>query len=119
MSVHDLYPAIKPYATGLLDTGDGHYALAFARIETHYFVHGCWLEPGQLLRAAALLANIPGTIVHGRDDMPCPAHYAWALHKALPQMDFHQIEGAGHAYNEPGILNRLIEATNRYAGNGG
>jgi proline iminopeptidase len=95
---------------------DGHYALAFARIETHYFVNACWLEPGQLLRNAGRLAGIPGTIVHGRYDMPCPAHYAWALHKALPHMDFHLVEGAGHAYSEPGILNRLIEATDRYAG---
>ncbi len=94
---------------------DGHFALAFARIETHYFVHGCWLEPDQLLRDAPRLADIPGTIVHGRYDMPCPAHYAWALHKALPQMDFHLVEGAGHAYSEPGILSRLIEATDRYA----
>lgn len=94
---------------------DGHFALAFARIETHYFVHGCWLEPDQLLRDAPRLAVIPGTIVHGRYDMPCPAHYAWALHKALPQMDFHLVEGAGHAFSEPGILSRLIEATDRYA----
>lgn len=94
---------------------DGHFALAFARIETHYFVHGCWLEPDHLLRDAPRLADIPGTILHGRYDMPCPAHYAWALHQALPQMDFHLVEGAGHAYSEPGILSRLIEATDRYA----
>ena len=54
--------------------------------------------------------------MHGRYDMPCPAHYAWALHKALPHMDFHLIEGAGHAYSEPGILDQLIAATDRYAG---
>ncbi len=95
---------------------DGHYALAFARIETHYFVNACWLEPEQLLNNAHRLSGIPGTIVHGRYDMPCPAHHAWALHKALPHMDFHLIEGAGHAYSEPGILDRLIEATDRYAG---
>ena len=95
---------------------DGHFALAFARIETHYFVNACWLEPEQLLRNAPRLAGIPGTIVHGRYDMPCPAHYAWDLHKALPHMDFHLVEGSGHAYSEPGILDRLIEATDRYAG---
>ncbi|MFN3819735.1 prolyl aminopeptidase [Blastomonas sp.] len=95
---------------------DGQFALAFARIETHYFVNACWLEPEQLLRNASRLTDIPGTIVHGRYDMPCPAHYAWALHKALPHMDFHLVEGAGHAYSEPGILDRLIEATDRYAG---
>jgi len=95
---------------------DGHFALAFARIETHYFVNGCWLEPGQLLRDAGRLRSIPGTIVHGRYDMPCPARYAYALHKAWPEADFHLIEGAGHAYSEPGILDQLVRATDRYAG---
>ncbi|MDH4992951.1 prolyl aminopeptidase [Aquamicrobium lusatiense] len=92
------------------------YAVAFARIENHYFVHAGWLEEGQLLRDAGKLKDIPGTIVHGRYDMPCPAHYAWALHKAWPKADFHLIEGAGHAYSEPGILDRLIRATDAYAG---
>ena len=40
--------------------------------------------------------------------MPCPARYAWALHKAWPEADFHLIEGAGHAYSEPGILDRSL-----------
>ncbi|SDD29442.1 prolyl aminopeptidase Serine peptidase. MEROPS family S33 [Sphingomonas sp. YR710] len=95
--------------------GDDHFALAFARIENHYFVHDCWLEPEQLLRNAGRLRGIPGTIVHGRYDMPCPARYAWALHKAWPDADFHLIEGAGHAYSEPGILDQLIRATDRFA----
>jgi proline iminopeptidase len=95
---------------------DGHFAIAFARLETHYFVHDCWLEPGQLLRDAGRLRAIPGTIVHGRYDMPCPARYAYALHQAWPEADLHLIEGAGHAWSEPGIRDRLIAATDRYAG---
>jgi proline iminopeptidase len=94
---------------------DGHFALAFARLETHYFMHACWLEPDQLLRDAGRLRGISGTIVHGRYDMPCPARYAYALHKAWPEADFHLVEGAGHAYSEPGILDRLIQATDRFA----
>lgn len=97
---------------------DPDYALAFARIENHYFTHAGWLEEGQLLRDAGKLADIPGTIVHGRYDMPCPMRYAWLLHKAWPKADFHIIEGAGHAYSEPGILDRLIRATDMYAGKG-
>jgi proline iminopeptidase len=98
---------------------EGHFALAFARIEAHYFVNDCWLEPDQLLRDAHRLRTIPGTIIHGRYDMPCPARYAWALHKAWPEADFHLIEGAGHAFSEPGILDQLIRATDRYAGKSG
>lgn len=99
--------------------GDDHFAIAFARIENHYFFHDCWLEPDQLLRDAGRLRGIPGVIVHGRYDMPCPLHYAWALHKAWPEADFLLIEGAGHAYSEPGIMDQLIRATDRFAGRRG
>jgi len=95
---------------------DDDFALAFSRIENHYFVHAGWLEEGQLLRDAWKLKDIPGTIVHGRYDMPCPAKYAWQLHKAWPKADFHLIEGAGHAFSEPGILDRLIRATDGFGG---
>ncbi|MDP9603244.1 UNVERIFIED_ORG: proline iminopeptidase [Variovorax paradoxus] len=94
---------------------EDHFALAFARLENHYFVHNAWLEEGQLLRDAHRLHGIPGVIVHGRYDMPCPARYAWALHKAWPEAEFHLIEGAGHAYSEPGILDRLLRATEGFA----
>jgi proline iminopeptidase len=95
---------------------DADFALAFARIENHFFIHAGWLDEGQLIRDAHKLQDIPGTIVHGRYDMPCPAKYAWALHKAWDKAEFYLIEGAGHAYSEPGILDRLIRATDKYAG---
>lgn len=96
--------------------GEDDYADAFARIETHFFVNAGWLEEGQLLRDAHRLDGIPGVIVHGRYDMPCPAKNAWALHKAWPGSELFLIEGAGHAYSEPGILDRLIRATDTFAG---
>jgi proline iminopeptidase len=97
---------------------DAEFAVAFARIENHYFAHDCWLEEGQLLRDAGRLRGILGTIIHGRYDMPCPARYAYQLHKAWPEAEYHMIEGAGHAYSEPGILDQLIRATDRFAGKG-
>jgi proline iminopeptidase, Neisseria-type subfamily len=98
------------------DFAEDRYAIAFARIENHFFVNAGWLEEGQLLRDAHKLRGIPGTIVHGRYDMPCPLKYAWQLHKAWPEADFHIVEGAGHAVSEPGITDRLIRATDRFAG---
>jgi proline iminopeptidase len=95
---------------------EDQFALAFARIENHFFVHKGWLEEGQLLRDAHKLADIDGVIVHGRYDMPCPARIAWQLHKAWPRAGFRLIEGAGHAFSEPGILDQLIRATDRFAG---
>lgn len=95
--------------------GDGEYALAFARIENHYFVHHAWLEEGQLIRNAHRLAGIPGVIVQGRYDMACPAQTAWDLHRAWPQAEFHMVEGAGHAFSEPGIQKLLVRATDHFA----
>ena len=30
------------------------------------------------------------------------------LHQAWPEAEFHLVEGAGHAWSEPGILDQLI-----------
>ncbi|MEO1969357.1 MAG: prolyl aminopeptidase [Sphingomonadaceae bacterium] len=94
---------------------EDEFALAFARIENHYFAHRGWMDDGQLIRDAGKLKDIPGVIVQGRYDMACPAETAWALHRAWPQARFEMIEGAGHAYNEPGILDALIRATDEFA----
>ncbi len=95
--------------------GGDDYALAFARIENHYFVHGGFMEDGQLLRDAHRLKGIPGVIVQGRYDVCTPARTAWDLHRAWPEAAFHMIPDAGHAYSEPGILKALVAATDRFA----
>lgn len=93
------------------------YALAFARIECHYFVHGGFLESdGQLLRDASKLADIPGVIVHGRYDMCTPFKNAWDLHKAWPRSELRLVPDAGHAMTEPGIVHELVSATRRLGG---
>jgi proline iminopeptidase len=96
--------------------GEEHYAIAFARIENHYFMNAGWLEEGQLLRDATRLKGIPGVIIHGRYDMPCPVKYAFQLSKVWADAEFHIVEGAGHAVSEPGITDQLIRATDKFAG---
>ena len=98
--------------------GEDAYALAFARIENHYFTHDGWLDEGQLLRDAPKLKGIPGVIVQGRYDVATPARTAWELHRAWPEAEFHLVEGAGHAFSEPGILELLLDATDRLAAAG-
>lgn len=91
------------------------FAVAFARIENHYFQNNGWFEPNQLIRDAGMLKDVPGVIVQGRYDMCTPAFTAWDLHQAWPEAEFTLIPDAGHAFDEPGILNALIEATDRFA----
>ncbi len=107
---------LLPEASTSAPFGQDEFAHAFARIETTSSSMPAGWKRDSFLRDAHKLAGIPGLIVHGRYDMPCPAKYAWALHKAWPDAEFYLIEGAGHAYSEPGILDRLIYATDRFAG---
>jgi proline iminopeptidase len=95
---------------------DARFALAFSRIENHYFVNNGFLEHRQLLNNAGQLRGIPGAIVQGRYDVCTPAKTAWELHRAWPEAEFHLVDDAGHAYSEPGILDRLIRATDSFAG---
>jgi proline iminopeptidase len=94
---------------------DPHYATAFARIENHYFVNEGFFEEGQLIRDASRLKDIPGVIVQGRYDACTPPVTAWDLHRAWPEAELVMVPDAGHAYDEPGILTALIEATDRFA----
>lgn len=102
-------------ATLIAEFSEPAYALAFARIENHYFVNAGWLEDGQLLANAGALEGIPGVIVQGRYDMCTPAVTAWDLHRAWPGSELVMVPDAGHAYNEPGILSALLDATDRYS----
>ena len=96
------------------NAGD-EFALAFARIECHYFVIGGFFrEPDQLLRDVERIRHVPAVIVQGRYDVVCPPQTAWALHRAWPEADFRMVPDAGHAALEPGILHELITATDRF-----
>ena len=95
--------------------GEARMALSLARIECHYFVNHCFMEPNQLLRDAGRLSGIPGVIVHGRYDVVCPLDNAWALHQAWPDSEIRIVTPAGHAASEPGIVDALITATQSFA----
>ncbi|MFC7329987.1 prolyl aminopeptidase [Marinactinospora rubrisoli] len=107
--------SLRPNERMRSDFAEPAYALAFARIENHFFVHGGFLSPGQLIENAGKLRSIPGVIVQGRYDVCTPPKTAFDLHRAWPEAEFHLVDDAGHAYNEPGILHHLIEATDRFA----
>jgi proline iminopeptidase len=98
------------------DAGDPHFALAFARIECHYFMNGGFFEePNQLLRDISKIAHLPCVIVQGRYDVVCPVRTAWALKEAWPAAELRIIADAGHSAFEPGIRSALLEATDAFA----
>ncbi len=94
---------------------EAHKALSLARIEAHYFMNDCFLEPDQLLRDAHRLEGIPGFIVHGRYDVVTTLDNAWQLHRVWPGSELRVVGAAGHAASEPGIIDALVTAARTLA----
>lgn len=115
---------------------EDEFALAFARIENHYFVNGGFFPSDQfLLENVYRIRQIPCVIVQGRCvppphshpflplaltrarcpnsyDVVCPMRSAWDLHRAWPEAEL-KVVTAGHAASEPGILSELVKATDK------
>ena len=90
---------------------DGGRAHARCLIATHYFRNQCFLEPGQLLKNASVLKDIPGIIVHARFDCVSPLGNAHQLRKAWPTSQLYIVREAGHSATEPAMIDALIRAT--------
>lgn len=93
------------------------YALQFARIECHYFIHNAFFKTDNwLLENINKIKHIPCHIIQGRYDVVCPARSAWDLHRAWPEATLKIIPDAGHAAGEQGIKSALIDSTNYFRG---
>lgn len=92
-----------------------HRALSLARIECHYFLNQIFLPENALLDQSQRLAQIPGTIVHGRYDIVCPVDQAFSLQKRWPRAKLHVVANAGHAASERGIIHHLVHAADAVA----
>ena len=103
-----------PPKTGLASRyRDADFALAFARLVTHYVRNDLFLEDEVLLRNAGLLAGIPGILINGRFDLQAPLGNAWALHEVWPRSELVVVDDAGHAADA--IEGELRAASERFA----
>ena len=92
------------------------FALRFARIECHYFIHKGFFSSDQwIIENIDQIRTIPTIIVQGRYDVVCPTMSAWELHKAWPEAKLNIIPDAGHSSREPGIAKALVHATDLFA----
>jgi proline iminopeptidase len=107
--------SLMPDEKRVAEFGQDHFAIAFARIECHYFINkGFFRQDGQLLADAHRLKGIPGCIIQGRYDVVTPAMTAWELHKAWPEAEFVMVPDAGHTGSEPGIADAMVRATDQF-----
>lgn len=97
------------------------WALAFARIESHFFVNGGWMKDGQLVspEEADKIKHLPIVIVQGRYDVVCPMRTSWELYKALggesnKNVEYTIIGDAGHSAHEAQIEEALVDAANKF-----
>ena len=106
---------LLPDANLVSSFSEEDFALAFARIESHYFINkGFFKTPNQLLENIDKIRHIPSVIVHGRYDVVCPVENAWELHKVWPEADLHIVTDAGHALSESGICSILMKALDSF-----
>lgn len=108
-----------PDAAMIEDFGDPEFAIAFARIECHYFMNNAFFDTDNyLIENVDKIRHIPAVIVQGRYDVVCPIMSAWELHRAWPEADLHITPDAGHSATEPGNISALVEATDRFRDSG-
>jgi proline iminopeptidase len=108
-------PAWPPATEMARRFNDPAYALAFARIVTHYMHNNFWLEDGILLRNVDALADIPGILVNSRFDFQAPLGNALELKRAWSKAELVIVEDAGHAGDNPSITEALIHATDHFS----
>ena len=95
--------------------GDPHFAIAFARIECHYFMNNAFFTTDNyLIENVEKIRDIPAVIVQGRYDVVCPLKSAWELSRAWPEADLQIIADSGHSALEPNTRGALVEAADRF-----
>ncbi|WIX75167.1 prolyl aminopeptidase [Amycolatopsis carbonis] len=109
----DTHMSLAPDAAPSLSVADPAFQLAIARIVTHYWSHGCFLDEGQILRDIERLHGIPAVLIHGRYDVSGPLGTAWALHRAWPGSELVVLDDTGHGGDS--MTAAIIAATDRFA----
>ena len=94
--------------------------LAFARIESHYFVNAAFLESdGFLLSEQQMnkIRSINTIVVQARWDLVCPRKTAYDLIKGFDpdNVELEMVESAGHSTFEKGVKKALVNASDKFA----
>jgi proline iminopeptidase len=106
---------LLPNPALLEEFGDPAKAVPFARICVRYFLDRFYLAEGQILANIGRMRHVPGIIVQGRHDICTPPTSAWDLKKVWPEAELWIVPAAGHSASEPGIVDGLVRATDKFA----
>ena len=94
---------------------DPAFRQVFARLVTHYWAHGCFLDDSPILAGMSpLLAGIPGVLIDGRLDISGPLDVPWQLSQVWPDSELVLIGDAAHTGSDA-MTEAIVAATDRFA----
>lgn len=79
-----------------------------ARIELHYAVNHYFIGENQILDGCDIIAHLPVTLIHGRNDLVCTVESAWQLHQKLPKSTLKVLPKSGHLADGEEMIDALI-----------
>ena len=89
----------------------GQERQVFARLVTHYWSHGCFLDAAPIFANMAAIERIPAVLIHGQRDVSSPLDTAWDLHRRWPASDLLVLDDAGHGGGA--MIDELVSAINQ------
>ena len=110
----DAHVSLGPDAAPSPMFADPVFRYRFARLVTHYWRSGAFLEDEQLIRDAGLLNGIEGFLIHGRYDISSPLYVPWRLSEAWTTSTLNILEDAGHG-SQHSFPDAVIEALSTLA----
>jgi proline iminopeptidase len=108
----DTHVSLAPGATPALRYADPTFRQVFARLVTHYWSNGCFLDDTPILAAMDRIAAIPAVLVHGRYDVSGPLDTAWDLHRAWPASRLVVCDSDGHG--GAGMTAAMVDALDSF-----
>jgi proline iminopeptidase len=112
-SWEDTHVSLTPGWEPWLRYQDPTFQQIFARLVTHYWGNGCFLDDEPIAASMHRIAAIPAVLIHGRYDISGPLNTAWDLHHAWPASRLVVLDDAGHGGDN--MTRAVVEALNTFA----
>jgi proline iminopeptidase len=109
----DTHMSLTPGFTPFLQHQDPTFQQVFARLVTHYWSNGCFLDDEPILANMDRIRDIPAVLIHGRFDVSGPLDTAWDLHHAWPASRLVVLEDAGHGGGS--MTSAIVDALDQLA----
>jgi proline iminopeptidase len=92
----DAHVSLMPGGKPMPRFADPRFRQVFARLVTHYWSNGCFLDDAPVAAGIDKIAGISAVLIHGRYDVSGPLDTAWDLHRAWPASRLVVLDDAGH-----------------------